>query len=99
MSEPVARAKTNITKKVVESIRILCAEGYSDTSELAWLEGLKTGVISKETIYSAMTAYGFKWDVIRQTWYTRAKRMPFVKTLFTTVRKIDTRMMKKQGLI
>lgn len=93
------KTKVTKTKKVVEAIRVLCAEGYSDTSEQAWLEGLKTGAITKETIYKAMAAYGFKWDVIRQYWYTRARRTPFIRTLFTTVRKIDTRIMKKEGLI
>ena len=93
------KPKVTKTKKVIEAISVLCDEGYSDTSEQAWLVGLKSNVITKETIYKAMTAYGFKWDVIRQEWYTRAKRTPFVRTLFTTVRKIENRLMKEQGLL
>ncbi len=78
------------TKKLKKAVQVLSGdEGYSDTSEEAWFEALRTRKIKAENIYKAMTAFGWKWDAIQGYWYTRARRMPFVKTMFSIVRKID----------
>ena len=86
------------TKKLKQAIQLLSDEGFSDTSDEAWFEALKAGKIKSETIYKAMVAYGMKWDVIQGIWYRKARRTPFVKTMFSIVRKIDDRLCKEQGL-
>lgn len=86
------------TKKLKQAIMLLCDEGFSDTSEEAWFEALKAGKIKTENIYKAMAAYGMKWDVMQGYWYRKARRAPFVKTMFSVVRKIDDRLSKEQGL-
>ena len=87
------------TKKLKQAIQLLSDEGFSDTSDEAWFEALKAGKIKSETIYKAMIAYGMKWDVIQGIWYRKARRTPFVKTMFSIVRKMDYRLMKEQGLL
>jgi hypothetical protein len=86
------------TKKLKQAIQLLSDEGFSDTSDEAWFEALKAGKIKSETIYKAMVAYGMKWDVIQGIWYRKARRTPFVKTMFSIVRQIDDRLCKEQGL-
>ncbi len=86
------------TKKLKKAVQVLCDEGYSDTSEEAWFESLKAGWIKTDHIYKAMVAYGMKWDAMQGHWYTKARRTPFVKTMFTIVRKVDDRLSKEQGL-
>lgn len=86
------------TKKLKQAIQLLSDEGFSDTSDEAWFEALKAGKIKSETIYKAMLAYGMKWDVMQGIWYRKARRTPFVKTMFSVVRKIDDRLCKEQGL-
>jgi len=83
------------TKKLKKAIQILSSdEGYSDTSDQAWFEALKKGKVKAESIYKAMAAFGWKWDAMRGYWYTRARRTPFVKTMFSIVRKIDDKLLK-----
>ena len=77
------------TKKLKGAVQVLCDEGFSDTSEQTWFEALKTRKITSRNIYRTMAAYGMKWDPVQGCWYTRARRMPFVKTMFSVVRKID----------
>jgi hypothetical protein len=77
------------TKKLKKAIQVLSDEGYSDTSDESWFEALQTRKITAENIYKALTAYGMKWDAMQGYWYKRARRMPFVKTMFSVVRKID----------
>mgnify|MGYP003375739858 FL=1 len=84
------------TKKLKKAIQILSSdEGYSDTSEEAWLMALQKGKIKTEAIYKAMQAFGLKWDAMQGYWYTRARRAPFIKTMFSIVRKIDDRLLKE----
>lgn len=87
------------TKKLKQAIQLLADEGFSDTSDDAWYEALKAGKIKTENVYKAMLAYGMKWDVMQGYWYRKARRTPFVKTMFSIVRKIDDRLMKEQGLL
>jgi hypothetical protein len=87
------------TKKLKRAVMVLSDEGYSDTSEGAWYEALQKGKITTSAIYRAMTAYGLKWDAMQGTWYTKARRTPFVKTMFSIVRKIDDRLLKEQGYL
>jgi hypothetical protein len=87
------------TKKLKRAVMILSDEGYSDTSESAWYEALQSGKITTAIIYRAMTAYGMRWDAMQGTWYTKARRMPFIKTMFSIVCKIDDRLLKEQGYL
>ena len=82
------------TKKLKKAVQILCDEGYSDTSEEAWYEALKSGKLKAEIIYKAMAAYGMKWNALQGYWYTKAKRMPFVRSMYSLVQKIDDRLIK-----
>jgi hypothetical protein len=87
------------TKKLKQAVQLLADEGFSDTSDEAWYEALKAGKIKTENVYKAMLAYGMKWDVVQGYWYRKARRMPFVKTMFSIARKIDARLDKEQDLI
>jgi hypothetical protein len=81
------------TKKLKKAIQVLGDEGYSDTSDQAWFDALQTRKITPQSIYKAMAAYGMKWDAMQGYWYTRARRAPFVKTMFSIVRKIDENLL------
>jgi hypothetical protein len=86
------------TKKLLEAINYLASdEGRSDTSSEAWFIALQSGKVTSTDIYKAMVAFGMKWDTIRGYWYTKARRMNFVKTMFTTVRKINSKIDKDNG--
>ena len=84
------------TKKLKKAIQVLSDEGFSDTSDQAWFEALQSRKITAESIYKAMAAYGMKWDAVQGYWFTRARRIPFVKTMFSVVRKVDDRLFKDQ---